>query len=167
MIKGTSSKRGSTLTIHPFFAAVFRRVMNWRNGISLAEIEAYITRLNERMARANRNGDTTPVTLHQLAPLIVATIAVLANAGIALHLGFKSHQLPPLQALYNEALEALHDPDGILGEKFATDARTLVDELYQERRPLVEGYTKAHTPTVVPRDALSGLPLAAFVQHQK
>ncbi|KAI9175843.1 hypothetical protein H9P43_006207 [Blastocladiella emersonii ATCC 22665] len=152
------------LTIHPFLHKVVEKAMNWKDVNSFSAIEAYLERLNERAARA-AEAETQPepkiVTLQQLAPLIVVTIAVLASAGIASTLDVDCTHAPPIQELYNEALAALNDSDGILGRQFAEDSRTLLADLPHKRVP-----PRVTEPaSSVPRDPLLGLPLAAFIRH--
>ncbi|KAI9175976.1 hypothetical protein H9P43_006340 [Blastocladiella emersonii ATCC 22665] len=152
--------------MHPFLGEVVRRALAWRDVNAVTEVEAYLKRLNVHMARtaAAQGVEAKVVTLHQLAPVLVGTIATLANIGIASHLGLDRYSLPPLQQLYNEVVAALNSPNSILGKQFVEDSCALVDTLLAGKRlPVTKLLETAHDVT---RDALSGLPAAVFVKRE-
>ncbi|KAI9175960.1 hypothetical protein H9P43_006324 [Blastocladiella emersonii ATCC 22665] len=154
MIKPSSG--GARTTIHPFLANLVERGMRWPEESSISAIEAFLARLNDRMART-QDREHTPITLRQIAPHIVITIATFANVAVASHLGLPRSSIPPVQVFYNEALAALNDPNSVLGKNFLKDARTLIDNLPRDQIPMMAG----REPLVdVPRDNKSGIPLA-------
>ncbi|KAI9175975.1 hypothetical protein H9P43_006339 [Blastocladiella emersonii ATCC 22665] len=128
-------------------------------------VQTYLLRVNNRTARAAaaQGVEAKVVTLHQLAPVLVATIATLANVGIASHLGLDRYSLPPLQQLYNESVAALNSPNSILGKQFVEDSCALLDTLLGERLPVAKLLDCAND---VSRDALSGLPAAVFAKRE-
>ncbi|KAI9175959.1 hypothetical protein H9P43_006323 [Blastocladiella emersonii ATCC 22665] len=72
-------------TLHPLLVLAVQRGIHWPEGDSITAIEAYIERLNARTAaQAKDDGDRVVVTLHQLAPLIVISLATLARTGLPL-----------------------------------------------------------------------------------
>ncbi|KAI9175892.1 hypothetical protein H9P43_006256 [Blastocladiella emersonii ATCC 22665] len=106
-------------------------------------MSSYLDRLNAR-----------PVTLEQLAPHMVVTTACYINAAITTHLGVSTSNLPPLLDLYAALLEALKDKHGPLGLRLAKRCRELIHN----------SNVKARAKDVaVQREALSGIPIAAFL----
>ncbi|KAI9175888.1 hypothetical protein H9P43_006252 [Blastocladiella emersonii ATCC 22665] len=154
-------------TLHPFLVEIVRRSLAWRENMreinSAAVIEAYLVRLNKRMARI-KGTEAKIVTLHHIAPLIVTTIATFANVAVATRVGADHFRLPPLQDLYNEAMASLSDPNGILGKQFVDGSCTLVDQLLEGR---VSSIKLRETMNDVPRGADSGLPVAAFTKRER
>ncbi|KAI9175842.1 hypothetical protein H9P43_006206 [Blastocladiella emersonii ATCC 22665] len=157
MLKERTS--AGTSVLHPFLNDLVEKAITWREGNGFVEVEACLKQINKRMARA---GEGRTITLHQLAPLIVVTIATLANPAIVSHLGIDSTHLPPLHGLYNEAIESLQDQDGVLDEQFVKDSRALAQKLLKGGKSVV---SRRNRPSDVLRDARSGLPMAAFAKH--
>ncbi|KAI9175891.1 hypothetical protein H9P43_006255 [Blastocladiella emersonii ATCC 22665] len=127
-------------------------------------VEAHLQRLNKRVARTGAAG-VKSASLRGLAPVIVATIAVLANVGITSHLGINGRNLPPLPQLYNEVMAALSQRDGPLGKRFAKASRELIDKLYNDR--VVRQIKQDSRIVDVPRDADYGIPDVAFLDHEE
>ncbi|KAI9175416.1 hypothetical protein H9P43_006777 [Blastocladiella emersonii ATCC 22665] len=144
--------------LHPFLVQVIERCTNWRDGNWVDAIDEYIARLNARVARTNGTGAKV-FTLQQLAPCIMVALATLASGGVASHQGVASYRRPPLEPFYNEAITALHDQDGVLREQFAEDSYTLLDKMRvaSARNNLGQA----------PRNAMTGLPLATFIQRRE
>ncbi|KAI9175889.1 hypothetical protein H9P43_006253 [Blastocladiella emersonii ATCC 22665] len=161
----TSTSDGKAYGLHPCLVEVVRRGMYWHNASnSFDALDEYLKRVNDRVARTDGPG-AKPVTLHGLAPLIVATIAVTANIGIASHLGLGRHRnLPPLTELYYETVRALNDRDGPLGKKFAKASRALLDKLRGESGSVASVLSGAYD---VPRDSKFGLPTIAFIKYEE
>ncbi|KAI9175419.1 hypothetical protein H9P43_006780 [Blastocladiella emersonii ATCC 22665] len=150
----------TTSRLHPFLVELVSKAMIWSEGSGFAAVEAYVNRFNTRMA-CTEGAESKAVTLHQLAPLIVLTVATFANVGIVSYLGIDHRSLPPLEQLYGEAVAALGDDDGPLGRQFVANCCTLVDQLCE---PAAKGRVSA---AHLPRDPLSGLLLAAHVKREE
>ncbi|KAI9175417.1 hypothetical protein H9P43_006778 [Blastocladiella emersonii ATCC 22665] len=150
---------GTARRIHPFLAQVVRKAMAWTEGNGFAAVDSQRDRINTRVARVE-GGESNVVTLHQLAPVIVLTIATFASIGIVSHLGIDWNRLPPLEQFYSEVMTALNDRDGVLGDAFVEDCRALVDQLY-------ESVAEHARLTNLPRDPESGLLLVAHIKREE
>ncbi|KAI9175937.1 hypothetical protein H9P43_006301 [Blastocladiella emersonii ATCC 22665] len=160
-----TSAAGQGSSIHPLLTTIVQRSMHWREVNSVAAVEAYLERLNKRTGAARAaTGKHEPVTLQQLAPLFVITIATMANIGIVSHLGLDRNDLPPLQQLFHEAVAALNDRNGIFDQRFVDDSRALMEQLDRERMPMGP---LCECPSDVPRDTQTGIALAVFGEREK
>ncbi|KAI9175884.1 hypothetical protein H9P43_006248 [Blastocladiella emersonii ATCC 22665] len=82
-------------------------------------------------------------------------------------LGINRRQIPPLQQLYCEMMGALNQRDGPLGKKFAKASRDLVDELYTRTTATAAIMGSDGRMVDVPRDANYGIPMVAFIDHDR
>ncbi|KAI9175957.1 hypothetical protein H9P43_006321 [Blastocladiella emersonii ATCC 22665] len=135
--------------------------MHWIDVDTFAAIDAYLGRLNDRAAR-DEGPEAKLVTIHHLAPILVATMATLGNPGVASFLGLGRGTIAPLTPLYTEMMAALGDRgNDVLGKQFVKDSRALLDELRHGRT--LSGESQRDTR----RDEKSGLPLALFTADEE
>ncbi|KAI9152605.1 hypothetical protein H9P43_009397 [Blastocladiella emersonii ATCC 22665] len=130
MVKACADGSGA-FAMHPFVDQLVRRAMNWHGGHGIVDIEPYLARLNERTART-AGAEAKVVTVHQVAPLIVVAIAVMASCGVALHFQADRTGMPPMELLYNGMLATFNDRHGTLGDRFAAESCALIDLLLRD-----------------------------------
>ncbi|KAI9175958.1 hypothetical protein H9P43_006322 [Blastocladiella emersonii ATCC 22665] len=113
--------------------------------------------------RTRVNSAMTALLRDKKAAALRPTLAIIT------HLGFDPRRLPPLQVqvLYNEALAALQDASSgsVLGNRFVKDARELVKNLHSDQLHAGDGFDRPAGD--VPREELSGLPMAMFLATDK
>ncbi|KAI9175887.1 hypothetical protein H9P43_006251 [Blastocladiella emersonii ATCC 22665] len=141
--------------LHPFLVTVVQRALRWRDENCVAAVGKYLDRLNARVAQKSLvQPPPAPVTLDQLAPLMVLTMVCSINCAITNHLGVLAKDLPPLLHFYSTLFEALKNKNGPLGTRFAKQCRKLIhDSSVDDQARIGE----------VPCEAQSGLPLVAFL----